>query len=276
MEPPVRTAKTHCWAHLLFVIVLSTCANSVCAQGKLTVDVPRTFEITTAGEVLLPIKISPEAAIPRQAMLLIRGLPSSIGLDGGRLFESGVWGIRSANLQHLKLAVSPATSANARLTFSLTSLDGTILAEAATDLNISTTSDKTAQRQSETVQAAAIGLQSGVTRQAASTIRKEPLPKPVLSAQDMEQMNLFMKKAEESIQQGNVTVARAFYTRAAEKGWAPAAVALAGTYDPNELGKLNLVGGIQPDTSLAQKWYKRAIELGAPEAQDKLQRLGAR
>lgn len=89
-------------------------------------------------------------------------------------------------------------------------------------------------------------------------------------------MKLFMTKAEESIKQGNVTVARAFYTRAAEKGWAPAAIALAGTYDPNELNELNLVGGIQPDASLAEKWYKRAIELGAPEAQDKLQRLNAR
>ena len=55
---------------------------------------------------------------------------------------------------------------------------------------------------------------------------------------------------------------------------AQSAVALAGTYDPDELGKMKVVG-LQPDIAAARKWYEKARELGAPEAAERLRRLGS-
>jgi TPR repeat protein len=48
-----------------------------------------------------------------------------------------------------------------------------------------------------------------------------------------------------------------------------AAFALAETYDPLVIGK----GGIAPDIALAQSWYAKARDLGAPQAMERLERL---
>lgn len=85
-----------------------------------------------------------------------------------------------------------------------------------------------------------------------------------------------MRRGDESLANGNVTAARLFYEQAAELDWGPAALALAMTYDPNELSRWNVIGGIEPDLEQARRWYERARELGAIEALERLQRLGAR
>ena len=55
---------------------------------------------------------------------------------------------------------------------------------------------------------------------------------------------------------------------------AQSAIAAAGTYDPDELAKLRVVG-FQPDVAAARKWYERARELGAADAAQRLRRLGS-
>ena len=52
-------------------------------------------------------------------------------------------------------------------------------------------------------------------------------------------------------------------------------MALGATYDAVELDKPNL-RGIGPDDTLAKRWYERARQLGASEANMRLQRLGAK
>ena len=47
------------------------------------------------------------------------------------------------------------------------------------------------------------------------------------------------------------------------------ALRLAATYDPAELLR-HRVQGVTPDRAEARKWYERARELGAPEAQEHL------
>jgi TPR repeat protein len=64
-----------------------------------------------------------------------------------------------------------------------------------------------------------------------------------------------------------------FFRQAAEAGLAIAAMRLGATYDPNELSKLK-VQGLAADVAEARKWYERARELGAPEAEQRLARLG--
>jgi TPR repeat protein len=84
----------------------------------------------------------------------------------------------------------------------------------------------------------------------------------------------FMQKGDEQLTQGLIAPARLLYERAAELGLAQAAMALAATYDPAELTSRNLLG-VSPDPKEAKRWYERARELGALDADRRLQRLGS-
>ena len=70
-------------------------------------------------------------------------------------------------------------------------------------------------------------------------------------------------------------IGREYLRRAAELGFALAALRLAETYDPLELQYLK-VFGLKHDRAEAKTWYERAIELGAEGAEAKLRRLGTR
>jgi TPR repeat protein len=78
-------------------------------------------------------------------------------------------------------------------------------------------------------------------------------------------------------EQGNIEAARMFFQRAAEDGLPVAALKMAATYDPAELDRLGIeVQGAIADPAQARKWYERARALGAPEAEERLARIGAR
>jgi TPR repeat protein len=74
---------------------------------------------------------------------------------------------------------------------------------------------------------------------------------------------------------GDITVARQYFGRAADLGLPIAAFRLAETHDPHELTRIG-VRGLRPDPGEAKKWYERALELGIPEADVRLRRLGSR
>jgi len=86
------------------------------------------------------------------------------------------------------------------------------------------------------------------------------------------QAERMITQGERYLAQGNIVVARQYFLRAAESANARGALRLAETHDPQELARLG-VFGINPDPALAQKWYERALELGASEALSRLQRL---
>jgi TPR repeat protein len=73
----------------------------------------------------------------------------------------------------------------------------------------------------------------------------------------------FIQKGRDLFANGNVAAARLFYERAAEAGLAEGALALAATFDSDELARRQVVGGVQPDPAAAWRWYERALELGA-------------
>jgi TPR repeat protein len=84
-----------------------------------------------------------------------------------------------------------------------------------------------------------------------------------------------VSRGERHLADGNFTIARQYFLRAAELGLAIAALKMAETHDAQALGGIN-VRGLMPDPAEAKKWYERALELGAPEAQARLQRLGSK
>jgi TPR repeat protein len=85
----------------------------------------------------------------------------------------------------------------------------------------------------------------------------------------------YVNRGNEQLGQGNIAAARLFYQRAAEAGLAQGALALAATYDPVELERIG-ARFVQADTQAARKWYERARELGATEADERLKQLGSR
>jgi TPR repeat protein len=94
-----------------------------------------------------------------------------------------------------------------------------------------------------------------------------------LSADDRTKAEKLVAQGERFLQQGSIVLAREFFRRAADVGLAQAAIRLAATYDPSEIARLG-AQGVVPDRAEARKWYERARELGAPEAEERLARLG--
>ena len=90
---------------------------------------------------------------------------------------------------------------------------------------------------------------------------------------DADEIALMMKSGAELMANGDISAARLMYQRAAEAGDATAALALAETYDPLVLRRVNPKGGITPDVALAQTWYQKAKNLGSAVALERLERL---
>jgi len=82
-----------------------------------------------------------------------------------------------------------------------------------------------------------------------------------------------VKTGAEYMTNGNIGAARMIFQPAAEAGDPVAAFALAETYDPLVLSKLNATGGITANVGLAQTWYQKAKDLGSVTASERLQRL---
>jgi hypothetical protein len=96
---------------------------------------------------------------------------------------------------------------------------------------------------------------------------------PASRQHDAEEIAGMIKSGAELMANRDFAAARLMYQRAAEAGSAIAAFALAETYDPLMVEKLNVRGGITPDFALATTWYEKAKALGSSEAPERLERL---
>ncbi len=292
-NPPKVQGTTGNWLkrHVLVLALtglasLPVTRDPVSAQtqsAKPIINVASVILAEPAIETPFPIQIGPAEAIPKQTFLRIRGLPNTATLSEGHAIAAGAWAIPLSGLPRLKIATPAGASGKTDVTISLVAIDGRILSEVKATLLIAPASAITpAASQTATDQAGAnIAALSPPGNGLAPAPARLPLqppvpPPPDISSQDREQALAYMHRGDESLANGNVTVARLFYEKAAELEWGPAALALAGTYDPIELAHWNVLGGVEPDAEEARKWYERARELGTAEAVERLQRLGAR
>jgi hypothetical protein len=249
-------------------------ALSQTRANPLVIAVPGVFEAEAASETPLPIRVMPEAAVPKQAIVLIRGLPPTVALSEGRLFQSGIWALRINDLPGLTIAVPTTAGVKSQLSISVVMLDGAVLAETKSALLIIPP-----PKAAKAAPAAPGGVQITTAAVAPQADPGQSAPRPAaktLTPEEKQTVEMLMSKGEENVRGGQVNVARLFYKRAADMGWAPGAMALAGTYDAAELERIGTLGGVQPDTKLAKQWYEKARDLGAAEAQKRLTTLGAR
>jgi TPR repeat protein len=162
------------------------------------------------------------------------------------------------------MIVPAGVAGTSEISIRLVGEDGTMLAEAKTVLVI------------QAPAAAAPAPATAATPRPPPEKGAEPFAPPrapVLSPAEREAAERLVARGEREIEQGNVANARQFFLRAAQAGLARGALLLAATYDPRELARWR-VQGTQPNLGEARKWYERARELGAPEAEERLARLG--
>jgi TPR repeat protein len=224
------------------------------AQQRPNITVPPVTQAPASSRTRLQIQLGPQEAIAKNSFVRIRGLPPAVALSEGHSIAPGAWAVPMVALPNLTLILPVGQQGPAEVTISLVSIEGSVLAEAKTTLVIT---------------AAAARADDA----AAASAPRAPVPR--LTPEQRERAQGLHAKGLEQLERGNVYAARKFFELAAEIGLAQSAIAAAGTYDPDELAKLRVVG-FQPDVAAARKWYERARELGAVEAAERLRRLGSR
>jgi len=108
---------------------------------------------------------------------------------------------------------------------------------------------------------------------AALTQEAEPAPPaPAIPDLTPSELATLMSRGRRFVENGDFASARPVYRRAAEAGYAEAALALGETYDPHTLAQRGAVG-ISPNIEEARRWYMRARDMGSLEAPTRLERL---
>jgi hypothetical protein len=195
-------------------------------------------------ETPLPIQLGPPEAVPPRGWLRIGGLPALSTLSAGYVIRPGVWVVPLSGLPTLKLRAPPPERGRPEIAIALLAADGSVLAEARSQLAVLPRLQPT----------------SG------------PAPAWVWPGARQEAQSL-MRRGDEALTGGSVGAARSIYEYAAtQMYWPTAALALAATYDPNELKQLAPL--IAPAPELARFWYLQARELANARIDFYLHRLG--
>src|SRR5262245_24215246 len=241
------------WAAASVLILLPIGAALAQSQPRQrpSIAIAATIRAQPSGRTPLSIAVGPEDTLPRNAYLRIRGLPQTVALTEGHAIAPGVWASPLS-----AVPVPTGAEGTTEIVVDVLSLDGKVLAEGKTTLIIATPSP------------ASPPPPSGSAAMAGPAAARPNTP-------DHEQALRFYHRGQEVLERGDVDAARRFFERAADMGLPQGAMALATTYDPDELAKLKVVG-LKGNIAAARKWYDRAAELGATEASERLRRLNAR
>src|SRR5262245_7868801 len=228
-------------------------------QGQsVGLDVAPLTNAAPASRVRLPIEVRPRDALAKNSFIRVRGLPATAALSEGYAIAPGSWAVPLNALSSLMVILPVGVEGKSEVNITVVNVEGSILAEATTTLSV--------------VRAAA-PPPAAVAAPPNSTTRA--LSAPQLAPADRERALQLHARGEEQLGRGNSYAARQFFERAAEVGLADSALALAATYDPAELARLKVLG-LKAEPGEARKWYEKARELGASEAEARLRRLGAR
>jgi hypothetical protein len=263
-----------------FALLVALSPRPVCAQSRVspTITVAPTVRAESASQVKLAIVLGPIGALPPQSFIRLHGLPPEVAVSDAYSIAPGSWAVALAALPNLKIILPAGVSGRSNIVITLVALDGTVLAEVKCVLDVAAPAQHQSERRTPAPPSDASMLRPA-TRIEASPGAAEPhgpappaVAAPPMAPRDLERAQRLMEKGNQELEGGNVSAARLFYEYAADVGLADAAMALAATFDASELAKLN-VRGIAPNAKEAQRWYERARQLGAAEADQRVRRL---
>jgi hypothetical protein len=217
-----------------------------------TIIVAATLSLSPETQAPLAIQIAPPNAVAPGSFVRVHGLPSTAALSGGHSIAPGAWAVPVSALSTLKILIPAGALGRSEISISLVSPDGTVITDTKATLII-----------------AALTADSSRTPVAPPEVATR---RPVLGEEVRERAMRLLKRGHEQLAEGGIAQARLLYERAADAGLALGAMAMAATYDAIELQSLG-VRGLKPDREAARRWYERAAQLGAPEAELRLRRL---
>jgi hypothetical protein len=222
----------------------------------------------------IPLRIRPIESIEKGSFVRIRGLPAAATLSEGYVIASGVWAVPLFGLQNLSLVAPADLRGRSDIVINLVNIEGVTIAEARSMLVV--VAPGAAQAPAAAREAPRITPPAPVPAQppASAPARLVPAP-PVLPEQEQTRAQGLHAGGEAQLKAGNIVAARRFLERAAEIGLGPSALLLGDTYEPGELARMRVMG-LQPDIEAARRWYERALQLGVPDAVERLRRLPAK
>lgn len=246
------------------VVLPTTIMPASAQQTRLSINVAPVMLAEPASRSPLPIQIGPQDAILKNSFIRIRGLPASAALSEGHAIGPGAWAVPLVGLASLAVIVPVGLQGRWDVVIGLVTIDGTVLTESKTALVIAPAQLIAPGNKGETpsTNVASLGPSGSAVGAPVNT-------------EEREKAFGLLAKGQEQLGRGSIYSARMFFQRAAEAGLAEGALAAGGTFDPVELGKLNVIG-LTPDVAAARKWYEKARELGAVEATERLRRLERR
>jgi hypothetical protein len=234
---------------------------------RLVLQQNNTFAAGDTGP--LGIQVSGEAV---GLAVEISGLPAGTMISSGRTMAAGRWRILAADVGNTMIQPPPGFSGAFEFTVELRLTDDTVI-------------DRRSSRLEWMPSVAPVPIESGHDKpisdasidQATTTSApaEQHADRGAATPQlDRENIESLIGRSQKLVSEGDVAAARTLLQHAAEAGDARAALALGGTYDPIMLAILQ-ARGVAADISLARDWYKKASELGSPEAEERLKLLSS-
>ena len=273
--------------------VWAVAPNSAWSTDRRIESIPRTFSVPIAaapsatpaerGSLAAPSATPAEGgslAAPSDTPADGRNLaaPSSTPVDGGSLAAPSATPAKGGSL-----AAPSATAADGR----------SLAAPPTTPSAEPDVAAPSAEPTTPHVEPAAPSLVAASTAPADEPDVKAPSPEPGLatpapadaktaaqpstagSRLSAEDMAALLARGDTLLSVGDVASARLFYERAVDAGGGLAAIRLGATFDPLFLDRVHL-RGVRGDPGAALFWYRRARDLGAPDAEVLLKALEAK
>src|SRR5215831_12575954 len=265
---------------------------------QVRISVSATILARPGSQTSLEIGIVPPKALPTKSFVSLRGLPAAVSLTDGHEIGAGAWTVPITALGVLKANIPDSISGRSEIVIRLISMEGSLLATANTvlviepaaivspteptrlqpqpaivDTVLPPSAPLTRARPEEAKADRSHGGSTLVAPPSEPARESEATPPSELSLAERRLAEKLVAQGERYLAQADVVSARLLFRHAAEGGFAMAAIKLGATYDPAELSRLG-AEGVAADEAEARKWYERARALGAPEAEDRLVRLG--
>jgi hypothetical protein len=290
-------------------ILLSVATSTAGLADDPEVMVAQKVLLEPTTEIPFPIHIKNREQLPKNSFLRIRGDLTGLKLSQGHQISTSAWAIPIGKLSELTISLKSGLKAPRQLRVLLVALDGNSFRSfAMSDVTLYGSAQQLAaddrprpNEQTLAVMRATSNLPVGAERKEKSQTErirpppggapgnpkfaarapvtlpaapKVPPPRPALSPADHKRAVVLMQHGRNVLANGDVVSARLFFERAARIGLGEAALAMAETFDPDELRRIGVLG-IRPDVDEARKWYEEAKALGESEAERRLRRLNA-